>query len=253
MRFRSLLLAPLFIAALSSTSYAAITVQVDKTTQSVTVSRDGALLHRWPVSTGRRGHDTPNGTYRAFRMEKDHFSKEWDDAPMPNSIFFTKRGHALHGYLDTKNIGRPASHGCVRLRPENAAALYALVEQDGVLNTTVSITGELPAASPAPVARQTAPDTRSPRMVMPNGQDYQPQDQNYPQRYGNQDWQQPMFAQPRNVNPYAQPRYAEPNDPRFDPRNRRRYDPRYADDQEFDAPEYAPPRRYQRQQFPFGD
>ena len=90
---------------------AAILVQIDKSTQTMTVSRDGELLYRWPVSTGRRGYDTPNGTFRAFRMEADHYSKEWDDAPMPHSIFFTQIGHAIHGYLDTRNIGLPASCG----------------------------------------------------------------------------------------------------------------------------------------------
>lgn len=245
MRIRSLLLAPLVVAALGGTSSAAILVQIDKASQSVTVSRDGAVLHQWPVSTGKRGHDTPNGTYRAFRMEKDHFSKEWDDAPMPNSIFFTKKGHALHSSFDVKNIGRPASHGCVRLKPENAAALYALVEKEGVLNTTVSITGDLPAGSPA-VART------APRGVAPDNS-YQPDDQNYP-RYGAQDYNAPRYpdnryAQPRYPYDDQQPRYARPYDPRYNG-YQRRYDPRYADDD--GAPVYVQPRRYERQVFPFG-
>lgn len=243
MRFHSIVLVPLFLVALSSASSAAITVQIDKSTQTATVSRDGAVLHRWPVSTGRRGYDTPNGTYKAFRLEKDHYSKEWDDAPMPNSIFFTKKGHALHGYLDTKNIGRPASHGCVRLRPENAAALFALVQQDGVLNTTVSITGEIPVGAPA-VART------NPRVTPDAG--YQPEDPNYPPRYGNQDWQQQPYGQPRYAPRYyqdraAQPRSVQPYDPRYGYYRQQPYDPRYADDE---TPYYAP--RYQRPLFPFG-
>ena len=133
---------------------AAVLVHIDKSTQTMTVARNGETLYRWPVSTGRRGYDTPNGTFRAFRMEADHFSKEWDDAPMPHSIFFTKIGHAIHGYLDTRNIGLPASHGCVRLTPENAAKLYALVEADGVLNTTVVLTGATPSAA---MARRSLP------------------------------------------------------------------------------------------------
>src|ERR1043165_9117457 len=114
---------------------AAVQITIDKSTQQMTVERDGRPLYQWPVSTGRAGFDTPSGKYKAFRMEKDHFSKEWDDAPMPFSIFFTPKGHAIHGYLDTKNIGRPASHGCVRLTPANAQKLFALVEEDGGLNT----------------------------------------------------------------------------------------------------------------------
>jgi hypothetical protein len=85
-------------------------------------------------------------------MERDHFSKEWDDAPMPSSIFFTDKGHAIHGSYD-KRIGRPASHGCVRLSPANAEKLFALVEQEGITNTTVELTGTIPSAAPA-VARR---------------------------------------------------------------------------------------------------
>jgi hypothetical protein len=145
---------PALIAPVSAS--AAIVVQIDKSTQRMTVSRDGERLHTWPVSTGKRGFSTPSGSYKAFRMEKDHFSKEWDDAPMPNSIFFTKDGHAIHGSYDVKRIGSPASHGCVRLSPEHAAILFNLVKADGVLNTQVVLTGTEPAGS-RNVA--SAPDT----------------------------------------------------------------------------------------------
>ena len=74
-------------------------------------------------------------------MEEDHFSKEFDDAPMPHSIFFTKIGHAIHGTNSEGRLGTPVSHGCVRLSRANASTLYALVEKDGVLNTTVTLTG----------------------------------------------------------------------------------------------------------------
>jgi lipoprotein-anchoring transpeptidase ErfK/SrfK len=74
-------------------------------------------------------------------MEKDHFSKEWDEAPMPHSIFFTRKGHAIHGSYQTRRLGRRASHGCVRLSPANAAKLYAVVEQQGVTNARVIVTG----------------------------------------------------------------------------------------------------------------
>jgi L,D-transpeptidase-like protein len=142
---RALALVAALLAPVSAS--AAIVVQIDKSTQRMTVSRDGERLHTWPVSTGKRGFSTPSGSYKAFRMEKDHFSREWDDAPMPNSIFFTKDGHAIHGSYDTKRIGSPASHGCVRLSPEHAAILFNLVKADGVLNTQVVLTGTEPAAS----------------------------------------------------------------------------------------------------------
>ena len=144
-----------------------VLIQIDKSTQLMSVSVDGALRWQWPVSTGRPGRDTPSGTYRAFRMEASHFSKEFDDAPMPNSIFFTKIGHAIHGYLDTRNIGVPASHGCVRLEPANAAALYAVVQQEGVLNTTVVISGDARIAlargrAPAAAAAEASAEPAAP-------------------------------------------------------------------------------------------
>ena len=122
---------------------AAILVTVNKSTQQMTVEVDGDLRWTWPVSTGQLGYDTPSGRFTAFRMEADHFSREWDDAPMPHSIFFTQKGHAIHGSLNISHIGRPASHGCVRLAPENAAKLYALVEEQGLPNTKVVLTGDV--------------------------------------------------------------------------------------------------------------
>jgi hypothetical protein len=132
-----------FIAAPASPATASVVVTIDKSTQRMRVEVDGTLRWIWPVSTGQRAYDTPSGRYTAFRMEADHFSKEWDDAPMPNSIFFSPTGHAIHGYLNTRRIGSPASHGCVRLEPANAARLYALVEQQGLPNTKVVVTGDV--------------------------------------------------------------------------------------------------------------
>ena len=77
-------------------------------------------------------------------MERDHFSREWDDAPMPYSIFFTQEGHAIHGSYDVKHLGRPASHGCVRLAKANAAVLFALVKEQGVKATKVVLVGDIP-------------------------------------------------------------------------------------------------------------
>ncbi len=133
----------IFIVSPAAPAAATVLVTIDKSTQRRTVEVDGSLRWVWPVSTGRPGHDTPSGRYTAFRMEADHFSKEWDDAPMPHSIFFSKTGHAIHGYLNTRRIGTPASHGCVRLTPANAARLYALVEQEGLPNTRVVVTGDV--------------------------------------------------------------------------------------------------------------
>lgn len=145
MRFRLVVVAiALFMAAVSAgNAWAAksVLITVNKASQKMTVSVDGEKTYVWPVSTGASGYTTPSGTFTPFRMEKTHFSKEWDDAPMPNSIFFTMEGHAIHGSLHTKSLGRRASHGCVRLAPPNAAVLFALVQKTGMRNTRVVVKG----------------------------------------------------------------------------------------------------------------
>jgi lipoprotein-anchoring transpeptidase ErfK/SrfK len=118
-----------------------VMISIDKISQKMAVSLDGQLEYVWPVSTAAAGYTTPSGTFHPFRMEEDHFSDEWDDAPMPHSIFFTPAGHAIHGSEHVKSLGRPASHGCVRLDPANAAILYALVEEAGIANTIVVVKG----------------------------------------------------------------------------------------------------------------
>ncbi|MGZ5875565.1 MAG: L,D-transpeptidase [Bradyrhizobium sp.] len=118
-----------------------VSITVDKNAQQMTVAVDGVERYHWPVSTGIPSYETPNGSFRTFRMEEDHYSKEFDDAPMPHSIFFTKIGHAIHGTESESRLGTPASHGCVRLSRANATTLYELVQKEGVLKTTVTLTG----------------------------------------------------------------------------------------------------------------
>ena len=158
MRFRSLVspfAAAVAVLALNAVSPARadILINIDKSAQQMTVTVDGEQRYVWPVSTGAPGYDTPSGEFKPFRMERDHFSREWDDAPMPHSIFFSQKGHAIHGSNHVRAIGTPASHGCVRLEPKNAAILFALVRQQKMANTRVVLNGETPQNS-APVARR---------------------------------------------------------------------------------------------------
>ena len=90
-------------------------------------------------------------------MNEIWYSKQWDNAPMPHSIFFMKDGHAIHGSNDVKNLGYPASHGCVRISPENAAALYALVAKNGMQNTQVVLTGTTPGGEFKVASNVTSP------------------------------------------------------------------------------------------------
>jgi hypothetical protein len=139
-----------FVAGLFavSTAQAAVLITIDKSAQRMSVSVDGATRWTWPVSTGGGNRATPSGSFQPFRMEATHFSKEWDDAPMPHSIFFTKVGHAIHGTYDVAHLGSAVSHGCVRLSAANATQLYQLVEAEGMPNTKVVVTGEQPYGEP---------------------------------------------------------------------------------------------------------
>lgn len=143
-----------FLAVLCGPATAGVLVTVDKSAQRMTIAVDGKTRFSWPVSTGTRGYETPTGAFRPFRMEEDHFSREWDEAPMPHSIFFTGAGHAIHGSNVVRRLGSPASHGCVRLAPANAARLFALVRAQGMASTRVVVTGleRSQVARPAPPA-----------------------------------------------------------------------------------------------------
>jgi lipoprotein-anchoring transpeptidase ErfK/SrfK len=153
MRYRRLLAVWLLavcvacVAAKPATS--AVLIVVDKPTQSMTVAVDGQVVYRWRVSTGATKYSTPTGSYTPFRMEVMHYSREWDNAGMPHAIFFTTRGHSIHG-SDHPGLGTPASHGCVRLTLSNATTLFQLVQAQGMSQTKVVVRGSDPPGYYAP-------------------------------------------------------------------------------------------------------
>ena len=151
----------LCLSSVAAKAAASLIIKVDKSAQTMTVKRDGKILHTWPVSTGTTGYATPSGTFTPFRMEADHYSKEWDDAPMPHAVFFTTKGHAIHGSYQVRRLGRPASHGCVRLAPANAARLFSLVKKAGLANTRVQLMGNERVALPR--ARSRSRNAPSPK------------------------------------------------------------------------------------------
>jgi hypothetical protein len=206
----SWLSAPLFAAALdmplASTARADILVTIDKSTQQMSVAVDGTQRYTWPVSTGRPGYDTPTGSFKPNRMDADHFSQEWDNAPMPHAIFFDMSGHAIHGFFDVKHLGLAVSHGCVRLSPEHAATLFDLVKAEGMAETKVVIAGRTPGGDNGLVARERLPVNET-----AYGQQYYGQP-----AYGQPAYGQPAYAQRYYARPvygqtyYAQPGYAQP-------------------------------------------
>jgi len=119
---------------------ASVVVTIDKSQQMMSVAVDGSTLYNWPVSTARAGYTTPNGTYRPQLLARSWFSRKYYNSPMPHSIFF-HGGYAIHGSYEISHLGGPASHGCVRLHPSNAATLFALVEREGPAHTRIVVTG----------------------------------------------------------------------------------------------------------------
>lgn len=115
-----------------------VVVHIDKSAQRMSVRVDGQPRYTWPVSTGRSGYGTPSGVFYPQMMARRWFSRKYYDSPMPHSIFFY-HGFAIHGTNDLRRLGGPASHGCVRLHPSNAATLYALVERNGRDSTRIEI------------------------------------------------------------------------------------------------------------------
>lgn len=124
--------------AMPRDALAGVVAQIDLSSQRMQVFVNGKPRYTWKVSTARSGYRTPTGSYKPTNLVRFHRSTIYNGSPMPHSIFFYK-GYAIHGSYETKHLGRPASHGCVRLHPSNAARLYGLVQQHGPRNTTIRI------------------------------------------------------------------------------------------------------------------
>lgn len=127
-------------------------VRIDLAQQEMTVREGGEVQHVWPISSGRSGYATPRGTFHPQRLARMWYSRKYDNSPMPHSIFF-HGGFAIHGTSYVKYLGRPASHGCVRLAPPSAAALYKLVQRHGMTHTRIVLHGQPKLREPAIAGR----------------------------------------------------------------------------------------------------
>ncbi|HEY4140259.1 MAG TPA: L,D-transpeptidase [Pseudolabrys sp.] len=150
------------LLGVAAPAHADLLVNISKSQQRVSVTVDGVEAYRWAVSTGRRGYDTPAGNFRPQRLERHWYSRQYEMTPMPWAMFF-HRGYAMHATTEVTNLGRVASHGCVRLRPDNAATLYSLMRRQGMANTKIVVlNGALPpvpapAVPPAPNVKPHEP------------------------------------------------------------------------------------------------
>ncbi len=134
-------LAVLAIGALwAAPASATVNISVNLATQRMSVTTSSGERHNWAISSGRMGFVTPRGTYRPQSLRRMHYSSKYNNAPMPHSIFF-HRGWAIHGTSAVGALGRPASHGCIRLAPGNAARLFNMVQRQGAV---IAINGQPP-------------------------------------------------------------------------------------------------------------
>lgn len=127
------------LAVPSLSAEAKVLAEVSLSAQRVDISVDGMPAYSWPVSTARRGYVTPKGKFRPIRTERMWYSRKYDMSPMPYSVFF-HGGYAIHGTNYVRSLGRPASHGCIRLAPAHAATFYNLVRTRGMQNARIVIT-----------------------------------------------------------------------------------------------------------------
>ncbi|MEL6373644.1 MAG: L,D-transpeptidase [Pseudomonadota bacterium] len=142
-----------------------LVARINLSTQRMAVMLDGKTLHSWRISSGRRGHHTPTGTYKPYRMHTMWYSRKYDNAPMPHAIFF-RGGYAVHATYATRMLGRPASHGCIRLSPKNARRFFQLVRKYGKHRTRIALHGSTPAS-------RGFAKRRRPRRTYRNNYDYQ--------------------------------------------------------------------------------
>lgn len=161
-------LALLIAALFGSAAQAGIDVQIDLAAQRMQVTTSDGEAYNWKISSGRKGFRTPTGVYRPIRLEKSWYSRKYDGA-MPHSVFF-HGGYAIHGTTSVGALGRPASHGCIRLHPANAAKLFALVKKHGYGQTRIALNGSVNDSlsrfakastnSKAKLAKASSPDSR---------------------------------------------------------------------------------------------
>jgi lipoprotein-anchoring transpeptidase ErfK/SrfK len=189
-----------------------IVINIDKSTQHMTVFVDGIEKYNWPVSTGRPEYATPSGTYTPKSMNKVWYSKQWDNAPMPHAIFFDRKGHAIHGSYEVKYLGTAASHGCVRISPKNATVLFNLVKERGLKSARVVLAGVTPGGE----NRVASPSQNYPA--------YPPRGRRgpwgYDDQYGYNDYPP---AQPRRWRWFFRPDYQAPPPQGYEPRPGRRW------------------------------
>ena len=139
------------IMAIPSAALAKLSAKINLSSQTMNVYENGKKTHSWKISSGKDGHFTPTGNFKPYIVKKMHYSKKYDNAPMPYSVFF-RGGYAIHGTGAVWRLGRPASHGCVRLHTSNAKKFHDLVLKHGKKSTSIKVVGSTPSKTVVKIA-----------------------------------------------------------------------------------------------------
>jgi len=129
----------------SAAQLAAVRIKVDLDAQRLTV--EGPEVNKvFKISSGVPPAHTTPGSGKCFApdsMETMHYSSLYNNAPMPNAIFFNGN-IAIHATETEKLLGQPASHGCVRLSKADAKTLFDIVKAVGKSSASICVEGKTP-------------------------------------------------------------------------------------------------------------
>ena len=130
-----------------SRSACPVWIQVVKSSQHAYLYLNGSLASSWLVSTGKPGYDTPNiDRHPDGRIYDAYTSTKYPDGDynglgnMPYAVFISG-GYALHGTPrgNWPKLGHTASHGCIRMHPDNAYYFNRLVRQNGISKVWITV------------------------------------------------------------------------------------------------------------------
>jgi lipoprotein-anchoring transpeptidase ErfK/SrfK len=182
-----------------------LTAKIDLARQTMVIAENGDVKYSWPISSGAQEFPSPRGTFHPQWLAKMWYSKKYDNAPMPNAVFITG-GVAIHATQHVSSLGRPASHGCIRLAPGNAKTFYNLVQRHGLKQTRVSIYGTPKWRAPAVASRDQNRDQPQRRRYVQrdDGEGWFPPARKYRPSYGDQRYVQRRYRQYPSYSNYQQ-------------------------------------------------
>jgi len=124
-----------------------LTLEADLSERKLTLSRDGETVKTYDIAIGSPKYPTPTGSYTINKMIWNPAWKppntKWAEGKTPKEpgsagnpmrtvkIFFQEPDYYIHGTNATETLGEAASHGCLRMDPDDAAEVGLMVMENG--------------------------------------------------------------------------------------------------------------------------